>query len=72
MAQIELPNKIFMIGAPGSRWSGIAQNLEDGLKLNTTDQAAERNYTHHAFSGHKGVYFGTGWESTTLAYLELI
>ena len=65
MAQIELPNKIFMIGAPGSRWSGIAQNLEDGLKLNTTDQTTERNYAHHAFSGHKGVYFGTGWEYDT-------
>ncbi len=68
MAQITLPPRIFMIGAPGSRWSGIAQNLEDGLSLNTTDRTADRNYTHHSFSGHLGVYYGTGWNyDTTLS-----
>ena len=61
-----LPNKIFMIGAPGSRWSGIAQNIEDNIPgFNTTDRTADRNYAHHSFSGHLGVYFGTGWEHDT-------
>lgn len=61
-----LPNKIFMIGAPGSRWSGIAQNIEDSVPgFNTSDRTSERNYSHHSFSGHLGVYFGTGWEHNT-------
>jgi len=61
-----LPNKIFMIGAPGSRWSGIAQNIEDNIPgFNTSDRTHERNYSHHSFSGHLGVYFGTGWEHNT-------
>lgn len=58
-----LPNKIFMIGAPGSRWSGIAQNIEDNTPgFNISDRTQDRQYSHHAFSGHLGVYFGTGWE----------
>ena len=58
-----LPNKIFIIGAPGSRWSGIAQNIEDNVPgFNVSDRTQQRQYSHHAFSGHLGVYFGTGWE----------
>jgi hypothetical protein len=58
-----LPDKIFMIGAPGSRWSGIAQNIEDNIQgMNTSDRRPDRVYSHHGFSGHLGVYFGTGWE----------
>lgn len=61
-----LPNKIFMIGAPGSRWSGIAQNIEDNVPgFNVSDRTQQRQYSHHAFSGHLGVYFGTGWEHDT-------
>lgn len=64
MAQtmIKLPSKIFMIGAPGSRWSGIAQNIETIPGFNTSDRTTDRNYTHHNFSGHLGAYFGTSWE----------
>lgn len=55
-----------MIGVPGSRWSGIAQNLEDNIPgFNTTDRDASRTYEHHNFSGHLGAYFGTGWEFNT-------
>lgn len=58
-----MPSKIFMVGAPGSRWSGIAQNIEDNIPgFNTSDRTRDRQYSHHAFSGHLGVYFGTGWE----------
>ena len=61
-----LPDKIFMIGVPGSRWSGIAQNIEDNIPgFNTTDRRPDRVYQHHGFSGHLGVYFGTGWEHDT-------
>ena len=61
-----LPDKIFMIGVPGSRWSGIAQNIEDNIAgFNTTDRTLDRVYQHHGFSGHLGVYFGTGWEHDT-------
>jgi hypothetical protein len=62
---IKLPSKIFMIGAPGSRWSGIAQNIETISGFNTSDRTPERNYTHHNFSGHLGAYYGTGWETDT-------
>ena len=61
-----LPDKIFMIGVPGSRWSGIAQNIEDNIPgFNTSDRRPDRVYQHHNFSGHLGVYFGTGWEHDT-------
>jgi choline dehydrogenase-like flavoprotein len=61
-----LPSKIFMIGAPGSRWSGIAQNIEDNIPgINATDRTPARMYQHHNFSGHLGAYFGTGWEFDT-------
>ena len=52
-----------MIGVPGSRWSGIAQNIEDNVPgFNISDRRPDRVYSHHNFSGHLGVYFGTGWE----------
>ncbi len=55
-----------MIGAPGSRWSGIAQNIEDNVPgFNTTDRTPDKVYQHHSFSGHLGAYFGTGWEFDT-------
>ena len=61
-----LPDKIFMIGVPGSRWSGIAQNVEDNIPgFNVTDRTPDRAYRHHAFSGHLGAYFGTGWDHGT-------
>ena len=63
---ISLPNKIFMIGVPGSRWSGIAQNVEDNIPgFNVTDRTVDRAYRHHSFSGHLGAYFGTGWDHDT-------
>lgn len=63
---MNLPNRIFLIGVPGSRWSGIAQAIEDNVpEFNTSDRNDARKYTHHNFSGHLGVYFGTGWEHDT-------
>ena len=57
-----LPNKIFLTGVPGSRWSGIAQVVEQLNGMNTSDRRPDREYSHTAFSGHKGAYFGPGME----------
>ena len=63
-----LPNRIFFTGVPGSRWSGIAQTLEQLDGFNTSDRTPEREYTHNQFSGHRGAYFGQDMELE--AYLE--
>ncbi len=57
-----LPKRIYYTGAPGSRWSGIAQDIESLPGMNTSDRTLPRNYTHGEFSGHKGAYFGPGME----------
>ena len=56
------PKKIFFTGVPGSRWSGIAQEIEKVFDADCSDRTPEREYSHESFSGHKGVYFGTGME----------
>ena len=58
----DLPRHIFFTGAPGSRWSGIAQTLEQMPGMNTTDRTEERTYTHHSYNGHLGAYFGKEME----------
>jgi hypothetical protein len=63
-----LPNRIFFTGVPGSRWSSIAQTLEQLEGVNTSDHKSNREYAHGKFSGHKGAYFGTGMEFET--YLD--
>lgn len=55
-------SKILFTGAPGSKWSSIAQTLEAHEIFNTTDRTPERTYTHHQYSGHVGAYFGSGME----------
>jgi hypothetical protein len=57
-----LPNRIFLTGVPGSRWSGIAQTLETIPGFNTTDRTPARTYTHHSYTGHLGAYFGPDME----------
>jgi hypothetical protein len=57
-----LPNRIFLTGVPGSRWSGIAQTLETIPGFNTTDRTPTRTYSHHSYTGHQGAYFGLGME----------
>jgi hypothetical protein len=59
---MKLPNRIFFTGVPGSRWSGIAQQIETIPDFNTSDRTPEREYSHGQFSGHKGAYFGPGME----------
>jgi len=58
-----LPDRIFFVGAPGSHWSGISQDLESIPGFNTTDRRPENTYRHKSQpSGHVGTYFGTGLE----------
>ena len=68
---MKLPSKIFMVGAPGSRWSGIAQNIEQVPGFNISDRDSTKNYTHHGFTGHVGAYFGTGWEGNSFEEKDL-
>lgn len=56
------PDRIFFTGVPGSRWSGIAQKIEEIPWMNTSDRIAEREYSHSQYSGHKGAYFGAEME----------
>lgn len=62
---MNLPDRIFFVGAPGSRWSGLAQDIEKIPGFNISDRAADRTYIHHGYTGHVGAYFGTGWEFDT-------
>jgi len=59
-------NTIFFTGAPGSRWSGVAQQIGKLPNVNHSDENPNRSFEHSAihgsFSGHKGSYFGPGME----------
>lgn len=59
---MNLPNRIFFTGVPGSKWSGIAQILESNKEFNISDRSSERTYCHNEYSGHVGAYFGRGME----------
>lgn len=59
---MSLPEYIFYTGVPGSRWSGIAQEIKKKKGYNTTDRNDKRVYKHGDFSGHCDAYFGTGME----------
>ena len=67
-----LPNRIFLTGVPGSRWSGIAQTLESIPGFNFTDRTPARTYTHHSYTGHQGAYFGPGMELECLLSADYI
>lgn len=67
-----LPNRIFFTGVPGSRWSGIAQTLEQLDGFNTSDRTPARSYNHNQYSGHNGAYFGTGMELESYVSAEYI
>ena len=60
-----LPEYEFFTGVPGSRWSGLAQEIKLNPAYNTSDRAPHRVYTHGDFAGHKDSYFGTGMEFDT-------
>lgn len=49
---------IFVTGPPGSRWSGISQELRKLQYINNDDLNICKTYKHHLYSGHIGAYFG--------------
>ena len=55
-------NYTFLVGAPGSRWSGLAQLITEHFDYNTSDETPDRTYVHGSFSGHSGSYFGPEME----------
>lgn len=61
-----MKNTVFFTGAPGSRWSGVAQQIGKLAQINHSDESGDRSFEHNAFhaafSGHKGTYFGPGME----------
>jgi len=57
-----LPRRHFFTGVPGSRWSGVSQDIESSRLYDTSDRIPQRTYTHNQYSGHVGAYFGTGME----------
>jgi hypothetical protein len=57
-----IPKRLFLTGVPGSRWSGIAQEIEDAVDADCSDRTENRRFTHSNFSGHVGAYFGSGME----------
>jgi len=70
---IKLPERIWVTGAPGSRWTGVVKKIEDRCPeyINTTDRLApgrERDMCNPKFTPaspkgfHKGAYFGRGME----------
>ena len=67
-----LPVRHFFTGAPGSRWSGVAQEIEAAGFYDTSDRIPERTYTHGKYSGHVGAYFGTGMEFPALLEPEVL
>lgn len=56
------PRRHFFTGVPGSRWSGVSQDIESNDLYDTSDRTPERTYSHNKYSGHVGAYFGTGME----------
>lgn len=69
---MSLPNRIFFTGVPGSRWSGIAQTIEQVTGFNTSDRTPDREYSHGGFSGHRGAYFGQKMEFDSFLIPEYI
>lgn len=55
---------IFVVGAPGSRWSGVAKSIYTSDSINTTDQSTYRTYSNPDTNEimHVGSYFDPGME----------
>lgn len=57
---------IFVVGAPGSKWSSVCKNIHNSNSIDSSDECAVRRYWHSA-SGekklmHMGAYFDPGME----------
>ena len=52
---------ILFTGAPGSKWSSVAQNIYQSPDIDRSDSTSERTYNHHEVK-HVGSYFDPGME----------
>lgn len=52
---------IFIVGAPGSKWSSVAKNIYYSSSIDRTDDIASRNY-NHSLVNHCGAYWDPGME----------
>jgi hypothetical protein len=48
---------LLMTGAPGSRWSGVANRIHASVDFDQTDDTEERSFSHHNGLIHGGAYF---------------
>lgn len=72
---MQIYKRIFFTGVPGSKWSGIARELERLKGFNISDRSKERRYHYHGFTGHHGAYFGRQMEfeaKLDLNYLDKV
>lgn len=53
---------IFIVGAPGSKWSSVAKNIYYSPDIDRSDYSEARIYQHHAGVMHIGAYFDPGME----------
>lgn len=57
---------IFMVGAPGSKWSSVSKNIYFSPDIDRTDSSVAREYWHSAWGEpllmHMGAYFDPGME----------
>ena len=53
---------IFMVGAPGSKWSSVARNIYYSPDIDRSDYKEDRVYSHRAGIMHIGSYFDPGME----------
>lgn len=56
---------IFIVGAPGSRWSSVAYHISNSPDIDTTDHNEERQYNVESGLCHRGSYFDPGMEFGT-------
>jgi hypothetical protein len=59
-------NYIFIVGAPGSKWSSVVKNIYYSPSIDRSDYSKQRTYYHDAGGKmdlmHLGVYFDPGME----------
>ena len=54
---------IFVVGAPGSKWSSVARNIYYSASVDQTDSSTNREYLNQQGGvGHCGAYFDPGME----------
>lgn len=53
---------IFIVGAPGSKWSSVAKNIYTSLSIDRTDSSDARTYNNDIHVNHCGAYWDPGME----------